>query len=240
MGNVIIGLSTSVDGIASGTTEQDFQAVHEAVLGWVFNLRSWQAAQGMDGGQDSPESQLWASEFAQIGAQIVGRRIFDFGYPYWGDDPPFHAPVFVVTHRPGERIDKDGGTSYTFITDGLGAAIDRARDAAGGKDVLIAGGLSIAQQALAEGLAGCSDVRWHAVRDLNVKLTLRSDICRNASTAATRRYDLGSPPDPICHRNAFTSSSMADCERHLALGRTHDIRVRCLAGACLQGNSVTV
>jgi dihydrofolate reductase len=152
MGKVIIGLSTSVDGIASGTTEHNFMAVHEAVLGWVFNLRSWQAAQGMDGGQDSPESELWAKEFDQVGAQIVGRRLFDFSHPYWGDNPPFHTPVFVVTHRPGERIDKDGGTSYTFVTNGISAAIDQARDAAGGKDVLIAGGLSIAQQALAERL----------------------------------------------------------------------------------------
>ena len=78
--------------------------------------------------------------------------MFDFSHPYWGDNPPFHMPVFVVTHRPAERIDKDGGTSYTFITEGLGAAIDRARVAAGGKDVLIACGLSIAQQALAESL----------------------------------------------------------------------------------------
>jgi dihydrofolate reductase len=152
MGKVIIGLSTSVDGIASGTNEQDFQAVHEAVLSWVFNLRSWQAAQGMGGGQDGPESELWGREFARIGAQIVGRRMYDFSHPYWGDNPPFHAPVFVLTHRPAERIDKEGGTSYTFITEGIHTAVDRARDAAGDKDVLIAGGLSVAQQALAEQL----------------------------------------------------------------------------------------
>jgi dihydrofolate reductase len=152
MGKVIIGLSTSVDGIASGTNEQDFQAVHEAVLSWVFNLRSWQAAQGMGGGQDGPESELWGREFARIGAQIVGRRMYDFSHPYWGDNPPFHAPVFVLTHRAAERIDKEGGTSYTFITEGIHTAIDRARDAAGDKDVLIAGGLSVAQQALAEQL----------------------------------------------------------------------------------------
>jgi len=140
MSKVIVGLSTSLDGIASGTTEEDFMSVHEAVLGWVFNLRSWQTEQGMDGGEDTPESRLWATEFDRIGAQIVGRRMYDFSHPYWGDNPPFHAPVFVVTHRPAQRIDKDGGTSYTFVTDGLAAAIDQAKQAAGDKDVLIAGG----------------------------------------------------------------------------------------------------
>lgn len=152
MSKVIVGLSTSVDGIASGTTDEDFMAVHEAVLGWVFNLAGWQAAQGMSGGVDTPESRLWSREFESIGAQIVGRRMYDFSHPYWGDNPPFHAPVFVVTHRPAERIEKQGGTSYTFVTDGLARAVDEAKQAADGKDVLIAGGLSIAQQALTEGL----------------------------------------------------------------------------------------
>jgi hypothetical protein len=85
MSKVIVGLSTSGDGIASGTGEHDFMTVHEAVLGWVFNLRSWQAAQGMDGGEDTAESRLWGEEFDRIGAQLTGRRMFDFSYPYWGD-----------------------------------------------------------------------------------------------------------------------------------------------------------
>jgi dihydrofolate reductase len=152
MSKVIVGLSTSIDGIASGTGEHDFMTVHEAVLGWVFNLRSWQAAQGMEGGEDTAESNMWGEEFERIGAQLVGRRMFDFSDPYWGDNPPFHAPVFVVTHRPAERIERQGGTTYNFVTGGIAAAIDQARAAAGGKDVLIAGGLSIAQQALAAGL----------------------------------------------------------------------------------------
>lgn len=152
MSKVIVGLSTSVDGVSSGTTDDDVMQVHEAVLGWLFNLRSWQAQQGMGGGQDTPESRFWAREFERIGAQIVGRRMFDYSHPYWGDNPPFHAPVFVVTHRPADRIDKAGGTSYTFVTEGPAATIEQAKRAAGGKDVLIAGGLSIAQQALAEGL----------------------------------------------------------------------------------------
>jgi dihydrofolate reductase len=152
MSKVIVGLSTSIDGIAGGTGEHDFMAVHEAVLGWVFNLRSWRAAQGIEGGEDTAESKLWGEESERIGAQLTGRRMFDFSEPYWGDNPPFHVPVFVVTHRPAQRIEKQGGTSYTFVTGGVGVAIDRAREAAEGRDVLIAGGLSVAQQALAAGL----------------------------------------------------------------------------------------
>ena len=78
--------------------------------------------------------------------------MFDFGYPNWGENPPFHAPVFVVTHRGQERISESGGTSYTFVTGGVAAVVEQARAVADGKDVLVAGGVSIAQQALADGL----------------------------------------------------------------------------------------
>lgn len=152
MSKVIVGLSTSADGIASGTSEADFWQVHEAVLGWVFGLRSWREAQGMDGGEDNGDSRLWAEDNQRIGAQIVGRRMFDFAVDAWGENPPFHVPVFVSTHRPHERVDKQGGTSYTFVTDGIVATVEAARAAAGDKDVLIAGGLSTARQALAAGV----------------------------------------------------------------------------------------
>src|SRR5262249_38351949 len=85
--------------------------------------------------------------------QVVGRTMFDYGYPNWGENPPFHAPVFVLTHRGQERIDKSGGTSYTFVTGGIEAAVAQARAAAGGKDVLLAGGGSVAQQGPGPGLA---------------------------------------------------------------------------------------
>lgn len=152
MSKVVIGLSTSVDGIASGTSEANFWSVHEAVLGWLFNLRGWREAQGMDGGEDNEDSRLWTEENDRIGAQIVGRRMFDFAVDAWGENPPFHVPVIVVTHRAHERIEKQGGTSYTFVTDGVAAAVEQAKAAAGDKDVLIAGGLSVAQEALRSGL----------------------------------------------------------------------------------------
>lgn len=87
--------------------------------------------------------------------------MFDYGYEPWGENPPFHAPVFVHTHRGGDRIEKDRGTSYTFVTGGIQEVVDQAEPAADGKHVLIAGGVSTAQQALAARL----------VDEINVHIT---------------------------------------------------------------------
>jgi dihydrofolate reductase len=147
-------MSMSLDGIAGPETDDaDGMAVFTAILGWVLPLKSWRAQQGQEGGEDSVDSRMWASNFARFGPQVIGRRMFDYGYPNWGENPPFHAPVFVLTHRGQERIDKSGGTSYTFVTEGIEAAVKQARAVADGTDVLLAGGVSVAQQALAAGLA---------------------------------------------------------------------------------------
>ena len=150
MTKVVLGMSVSLDGIAGPeSADADGMDIFTAILGWQFPLRSWQREQGMDGGEDSVDSRVWAENFERFGPQVIGRTMFDFGYPNWGENPPFHAPVFVVTHRGQEVITKSGGTSYTFVTGGIKAAVEQARAAAGGKDVLLAGGVSIAQQALA-------------------------------------------------------------------------------------------
>jgi dihydrofolate reductase len=154
MTKVVLGMSVSLDGIAGPeSADADGMAIFAAILGWQFPLRSWREQQGQEGGEDSVDSRVWAENFARFGPQIIGRRMFDYGEPHWGENPPFHAPVFVVTHRGEERIDKSGGTSYTFVTGGIKAAVEQARAAADGKDVLLAGGVSVAQQALAAGLA---------------------------------------------------------------------------------------
>jgi dihydrofolate reductase len=158
-------MSMSLDGIAGpATADAEGMAIFEAILGWVFPLRSWREQQGMDGGEDSVDSRVWADEFARFGPQVLGRTMFDYGYPNWGENPPFHAPVFVVTHRGQERIDKDGGTSYTFVTGGIEDAVKQARDAANGKDILLAGGVGIAQHALAAGVV--DEVVVHVVPKL--------------------------------------------------------------------------
>jgi dihydrofolate reductase len=151
MSKVIVGMSMSLDGVAGGA-DADGMALFESILGWVFPLRSWRQEQGQEGGADSVDSRVWAQEFARVGPQVIGRTMFDYGYPHWGENPPFRAPVFVLTHRGAPGIDKAGGTSYTFVTDGIAAAVGQARAVAGDRDVLLAGGVSIARQALDAGL----------------------------------------------------------------------------------------
>jgi dihydrofolate reductase len=93
-----------------------------------------------------------AEAFETIGATLMGRRMFDHGEGPWGDDPPFHVPVFVLTHERREPIAKDGGTSFTFVTEGLQSALEQARAAAGTRDVSVAGGANVVQQCLEAGV----------------------------------------------------------------------------------------
>src|SRR5258708_14148973 len=148
MTKVVVGMSVSLDGIAGPeSADADGMAIFTAILGWQFPLRSWREQQGMEGGEDSVDSRVWAENFARFGPQVIGRTMFDYGYPNWGENPPFHAPVFVVTHRGQERISKAGVTSYTFVTRGIAAAGEQARAAAGRHALLRAGGGSTAPPA---------------------------------------------------------------------------------------------
>ena len=182
MTKVVLSMSMSLDGIAGpDVPDEDGMALFEEILGWVFPLRSWRAQQGMAGGEDTVDSKVWQENFDRFGPQVIGRRMFDYGYPHWGENPPFHAPVFVATHRGQDTIVKEGGTSYTFVTGGLAAAVGQARAVAvaDGKDVLLAGGVSIAHQALEAGLA--EEVVLHLVprlagRGLRLFDTARADL----------------------------------------------------------------
>ena len=165
MTKVVLGMSMSPDGVAGPeSVDADGMPIFMAILGWQFPLRSWREQQGQEGGEDSVDSRVWADNFARFGPQVIGRTMFDYGYPNWGENPPFHPPVVVVTHRGQERIDKSGGTSYTFVTGGIKAAVEQAHAVADGKDVLLAGGVSIAQQALGAELV--DEVVLHVVPKL--------------------------------------------------------------------------
>jgi dihydrofolate reductase len=192
MTKVVLGMSMSLDGIAGPQApDEDGMAVFGAVMGWVFPLRSWREQQGLDGGEDSVDSQVWADNFARFGAQIVGRTMFDYGYESWGENPPFHAPVFVVTHRGQDRIGKSGGTSYTFVTGGVTAAVEQARAVADGKDVLLAGGVSIAQQALAAGLVDEVVLQGRGVRLFGTgQVNLRALETIHGEGAVHLRYEV--------------------------------------------------
>jgi len=157
-------LSVSMDGYLAGpdpTVEEPLGRGGMQLHEWVFRLRAWREPHGMDGGEEGPES-AWVDEIAaRTGAYVMGRKMFSGGSGswqddpmangWWGDEPPFHAPVFVVTHHEREALVLEG-TTFFFVTDGVEAAWRQATDAAGGRDVQLAGGASVVQQLAALGL----------------------------------------------------------------------------------------
>jgi dihydrofolate reductase len=119
---------------------------------WVTDTIAWRESQGFEGGERDTNSEVIEEMIGSAGAHVMGRRMFNGGEGPWGDEPPFHAPVFVVTHHPRETLVKQGGTSFTFVTEGVEKAVEQARAAAGGKNVAIAGGGSLLQQVIKAGL----------------------------------------------------------------------------------------
>jgi dihydrofolate reductase len=153
MGKVLLELSVSLDGFSTGPDVSP-----EAPLGRGGELlHAWMFA-----GKSAVESRSFeTAHFSGIGALIMGRQMVDLGIGPWGEEPTFHAPCFVVTHRPAETIVKKGGTSYIFITEGIEAALEQAQQAAGSQDVLVNGGADMARQFLNAGLL--DEVRLHLV-----------------------------------------------------------------------------
>jgi dihydrofolate reductase len=122
------------------------------VTRWVIDAMAWRERQGFAGGDQSTNSDIVAETFDAVGAYVMGRRMADGGELPWGDDPPFRAPVFVVTHRPRETLVRQGGTSFTYVTDGIASAIEQARAVANGKNVAVEGGGTLVKQVLQAGL----------------------------------------------------------------------------------------
>ena len=180
MGKVLLEMSVAVDGYVAGP-----DISHETPMGRDGErLHEWMFA-----GRSSAESQHFETDHVRgIGALILGRRMADLGIGPWGDEPPFHAPCFVVTHRPAQTVVKQGGTSYVFVTDGIENALQRAQEAAGSQDVQVNGGADIARQFLNAGLL--DEVRLHlvpVVLGAGTRLFdgVRSDVRLSPSSATT-------------------------------------------------------
>jgi dihydrofolate reductase len=155
----------SLDGFIAGpdqSVENPLGVGGEQLHEWVIPVAAWREPHGHPGGEINESSAVIEEEQAGIGATIMGRNMFG-GHPgpwnpenswngWWGDDPPFHHPVFVLTHHAREALQLKGGTTYTFVTDGIESALDQAREAAGGKDVALAGGADVTGQYLKAGL----------------------------------------------------------------------------------------
>jgi dihydrofolate reductase len=118
----------------------------------VYALEAWHEAQGLKGGKTNRDDEVIKEVIARVGAYVMGRRMFDEGEVAWPDPPPFGAPVFVLTHRAREPWVRQGGTTFEFVTDGIESALERAKSAAGGKDVRIAGGADTVGQFVEAGL----------------------------------------------------------------------------------------
>ncbi len=156
--------SLSLDGYGAGPN-QDLQnplgvggmAVHE----WVFPTRTFRQMHGQEGGESGVDDDFVARGFAGVGAWILGRNMFgpvrgswaDGAWKgWWGDNPPYHTPVFVLTHHPRAPLEMAGGTTFHFVTDGIHAALKQATEAAGGLDVRVGGGVATIRQYLSLGL----------------------------------------------------------------------------------------
>lgn len=124
----------------------------ERLHGWAAGLASWRERQGLTGGEHKADSELLREWFDATGAVVMGRLMFDTGEQHWGEDPPFRTPVFIVTNRPRPALVKQGGTSYTFVTDGIERALTHAKAAAGDRNVDVAGGADTVQQFIRAGL----------------------------------------------------------------------------------------
>jgi dihydrofolate reductase len=158
-------ISVSLDGFVAGpdqSVKNPLGIGGERLHEWVVPLAAWRSSHGLDGGEVNESTRVLEEELTNIGATIMGRNMFG-GHPgpwaarepwtgWWGRKPPFHHPVFVLTHHPREPLVMEGGTTFTFVTNGVEPALEQARHASGGRDVALAGGASAARQYLEAGL----------------------------------------------------------------------------------------
>lgn len=174
MSLVSFDISMSLDGFIAGPNPgpddplgEGGEQLHE----WIFGLASWRHSHGREGGVTGVDDDVIKEITGVAGAAVMGRGMFSAGSGpweqdpvadgWWGDDPPFHTPVFILTHHSREPVTKEGGTTFNFVTEGIESAVEQARAAAGDKPVSIGGGASVAQQALAAGLI--DEIQIHLV-----------------------------------------------------------------------------
>jgi dihydrofolate reductase len=190
MARLTLDITMSLDGFIAGpnqTLEQPLGEGGERLHEWLVRLASFRERHGLPGGETNGDTEVMEEPLRATGAVVMGRRMFSGGDGpweddanadgWWGDDPPFHVPVFVLTHHPRETVVKQGGTTYTFVTDGIEAALEQARAAAGDKDVALGGGATLVQQYVKAGLL--DELQIHVVPVLlggGVSLFDRLDI----------------------------------------------------------------
>ncbi|OGO36265.1 MAG: deaminase [Chloroflexi bacterium RBG_16_56_8] len=154
MGKVTVDMSMSLDGFITAPNDRPGNGLGdggERLHEWLYDLASWRERHSLAGGKANRDAEVLDEAFANTGAVVVGKRMYD-NAEGWGDNPPFHMPVFVLTRTAQDTMVKEGGTTFTFVTDGVESALKQAKAAAGDKDVSVAGGANIVQQYLKAGL----------------------------------------------------------------------------------------
>jgi dihydrofolate reductase len=164
MSRLRLNMMISLDGFTAGPEQSEqnpFGLGGMQLNEWIFPLKAFREMQGEAGGEVNASTPIVESWFDNVGATVMGRNMFGGGpgpwgadpwRGYWGDEPPYHHPVFVLTTHAREPLPMQGGTTFHFVTDGIESALEQARDAAGGKDVSLGGGATVVQQYLAAGL----------------------------------------------------------------------------------------
>jgi dihydrofolate reductase len=160
----VASFGVSIDGFGAGprqSIDDPLGVGGTSLMEWAFTTRTFQQMHGAGGGDTGIDDDFAARGFANVGAWILGRNMFgpvrgpwrdESWRGWWGDNPPYHVPVFVLTHHAREPVEMQGGTTFHFVTDGIHAALDAARKAAGGGDVRIGGGVETVRQFLRAGL----------------------------------------------------------------------------------------
>ena len=164
MGKVKMTISMSLDGYVAGPDQSEKDPLGiggEQLHEWFVPLKAFRESHGQEGGEVNASTPVAEEVLGNVGAVIMGRNMFGGGpgpwsddswNGWWGDDPPYHSAVFVLTHHARAPVEMQGGTTYHFVTDGIESALEQARAAAGDRDVSLAGGANAAQQFLAAGL----------------------------------------------------------------------------------------
>lgn len=164
MAKLKLDISMSLDGFIAGPNPSEEHPLGEGGMQlheWAFKLAAWRTPHGLEGGEVNASSELVERSLENIGASVMGRNMFGGGPGpwgedpwdgWWGEDPPFHTPVFVLTRHARPPLEKQGGTTFFFVTDGIQSALAQAKEAAGEKDVSLGGGADVAQQYLSAGL----------------------------------------------------------------------------------------
>jgi dihydrofolate reductase len=158
-------IAISLDGFVAGPNQSEQNPLGERgelLHGWMVPLAAWRESHGHQGGEVDQSTRIMEETRQNVGAGVMGRNMFgpigggDWGdgqwRGWWGEDPPYHNDVFILTHHPRDPVEMDGGTTYHFVTDGIERALELAREASNGQDVRLWGGARAIQQYLAAGL----------------------------------------------------------------------------------------